>query len=222
MWTRSWPLAASWPVMKPFGSGASKFGQAVAHLTQRRLPKPGNKWHLDEGVLTIARVETVALARCGSGRDRARHPCPEPARPGGRQAPAPEAAAKREVMRGVEHRQHKGLNNRTENSHPPIRRRERQISGSSQPARLDASFPPTVGSTTFSTSAAITFLPTSIGPPAPKPSRSGPRSPASPLKHGHQPARSVVPLFAASTPGQTGRRARTRHAGARTSCRSPA
>ena len=29
-------------------------------------------------------------------------------------------------MPGVEHRQHKGLNNRAENSHQPTRRRERQ------------------------------------------------------------------------------------------------
>jgi len=36
-------------------------------------------------------------------------------------------AAKREVMPGVEHRQHKGLNNRAENSHQPTRRRERQV-----------------------------------------------------------------------------------------------
>jgi putative transposase len=35
------------------------------------------------------------------------------------------AAAKREIMPGVEHRQHKGLNNRAENSHQPPRRRER-------------------------------------------------------------------------------------------------
>jgi putative transposase len=34
------------------------------------------------------------------------------------------AAAKREIMPGVEHRQHKGLNNRAENSQP-TRRRER-------------------------------------------------------------------------------------------------
>ena len=34
-------------------------------------------------------------------------------------------AAKREVMPSVEHRQHKGLNNRAENSHQPTRRRER-------------------------------------------------------------------------------------------------
>ena len=35
------------------------------------------------------------------------------------------AAAKREIMPGVEHRQHKGLNNRAENSHQPTRQRER-------------------------------------------------------------------------------------------------
>ncbi len=37
----------------------------------------------------------------------------------------PYDAAKREIMLGVEHRSHKGLNNRAENSHQPIRRRER-------------------------------------------------------------------------------------------------
>jgi putative transposase len=36
-------------------------------------------------------------------------------------------AAKREVMPRVEHRQHKGLNNRAENSHQPTRPRERQM-----------------------------------------------------------------------------------------------
>jgi putative transposase len=35
------------------------------------------------------------------------------------------AAAKREIMPGVEHRQHKSRNNRAENSHQPTRRRER-------------------------------------------------------------------------------------------------
>ncbi|WP_428842840.1 IS6 family transposase [Rhizobium leguminosarum] len=34
-------------------------------------------------------------------------------------------AAKREIMPGVEHRSHKGLDNRAENSHQPVRRRER-------------------------------------------------------------------------------------------------
>ena len=36
-------------------------------------------------------------------------------------------AAQKEIMPGVEHRQHKGLNNRAENSHQPTRRRERQM-----------------------------------------------------------------------------------------------
>ncbi len=36
-------------------------------------------------------------------------------------------AAKCQVMPSVEHRKHKGLNNRAENSHQPTRRRERQM-----------------------------------------------------------------------------------------------
>ena len=36
-------------------------------------------------------------------------------------------AAKKELMPGVEHRRHRGLNNRAENSHQPTRRRERQM-----------------------------------------------------------------------------------------------
>jgi putative transposase len=36
-------------------------------------------------------------------------------------------AARREVMPSVEHRKHKGLNNRAENSHQPTRRRERPM-----------------------------------------------------------------------------------------------
>jgi putative transposase len=37
------------------------------------------------------------------------------------------AGAAKEIMPRVEHRQHKGLNNRAENSHQPTRRRERQM-----------------------------------------------------------------------------------------------
>jgi putative transposase len=38
-------------------------------------------------------------------------------------------AAKREVAPGIEHRSHKGLNNRAENAHLPLRKRERQMQG---------------------------------------------------------------------------------------------
>ncbi|MBP2563185.1 transposase-like protein [Neorhizobium galegae] len=38
-------------------------------------------------------------------------------------------AAKRDVMPTVEHHSHKGLNNRAENSHLPLRKRERMMQG---------------------------------------------------------------------------------------------
>src|SRR4051812_39501690 len=44
-------------------------------------------------------------------------------------------AAKSEVMPSVEHRKHKGLNNRAENSHQPTRRRERQMKRIKDPRR---------------------------------------------------------------------------------------
>ncbi len=37
-------------------------------------------------------------------------------------------AAKAELLPGIKHRQHKGLNNRAKNSHQPIRERERSKS----------------------------------------------------------------------------------------------
>ena len=40
---------------------------------------------------------------------------------------ASSGAAKRELMSSIEHRKHKGLNNRAENSHQPKRRREQQM-----------------------------------------------------------------------------------------------
>ena len=39
------------------------------------------------------------------------------------------AAAKRLILPKVEHRSHKGLNNRVENSHVPLRKRERAMQG---------------------------------------------------------------------------------------------
>jgi putative transposase len=42
-------------------------------------------------------------------------------------------AAKREVLPSVEHRQHRYLNNRAENSHQPTRQRERRMQGFKSP-----------------------------------------------------------------------------------------
>jgi putative transposase len=45
-------------------------------------------------------------------------------------------AAKRDLMPSVEHRRHKGLNNRAENSNQPTRRRERQMKRFKSPRQV--------------------------------------------------------------------------------------
>ena len=122
-----------------------KFGQGFANQIRRRLPAAGDKWHLDEVVLTIAGVKhwlwravdqngMVLDVLVQSRRDKqaARRLLCKLMK---RQCRAPRVmitdklasygAAKRAVMPSVEHRKHKGLNNRAENSHQPTRRRER-------------------------------------------------------------------------------------------------
>jgi putative transposase len=46
------------------------------------------------------------------------------------------AAAKREIMPGVEHRQHKGLSNRAANSHQPTRRVEHIVNNLKPPRQV--------------------------------------------------------------------------------------
>src|SRR5918911_211464 len=124
-----------------------KFGQAFANQIRRRLPRAGDKWHLDEVAVKISGVQhwlwravdqdgmvldilvqrrrdTRAAKRLL--RKLLRKQC-RPPRVLVTDKLASYAAAKREVMPGVEHRRHRGLNNRAENSHRPTRRRERQM-----------------------------------------------------------------------------------------------
>jgi putative transposase len=57
-------------------------------------------------------------------------------------------AAKREILPGVEHRQHKRLNNRAENSHQPTRLREkkmRKFKSAKQAQRFLSAFGPIAG-----------------------------------------------------------------------------
>ena len=126
---------------------ALKFGQGFANQIRRRLPTAGDKWHMDEVVLTISGVKhwlwravdqngTVLDILVQRRRD-ARAAKRLLSKLLKRQCRAPRVmitdklasygAAKREVMPSVEHRKHKGLNNRAENSHQPTRRRERQM-----------------------------------------------------------------------------------------------
>ena len=126
---------------------ARKFGQAFANQVRRRLPRPGDKWHLDEVVITIAgkkhwlwravdQTGVVLEVLVQSRRDKraAKRLLRKLLKKQGRPPRvmvtdklASYPAAKKELMPGVEHRRHKGLNNRAENSHQPTRRRERQM-----------------------------------------------------------------------------------------------
>jgi putative transposase len=125
----------------------AKFGQAYANALRRRRPRPGDKWHLDEVYIKIA-GKTHYLWRAvdqhgivldilvTSRRDtRAATRFFRKLLKGLEYVPrvlvtdklASYGAARRRVLRSVEHRQSKYLNNRAENSHQPTRARERAM-----------------------------------------------------------------------------------------------
>jgi putative transposase len=129
-------------------SWAEKFGRHFARKIKRRSAgRLGNKWHLDECVVASQWHEAIALARRRSGRFRPRRVGAKPQRRQGCKASDAQVvegskacatgqitdklrsydAARGDVMPGVEHRSHKGLNNRAENSRQPTRRRERMM-----------------------------------------------------------------------------------------------
>jgi len=124
-----------------------KFGQSYANGLRRRRPRPGDKWHLDEVFVGINGVQHYlwrAVDQDGNVLDILvqRHRNTAAAKKFFRRllkdlAYVPRVvitdklasygAAKREVLPSVEHRQHKRLNNRAENSHQPTRERERRM-----------------------------------------------------------------------------------------------
>ena len=130
-----------------------KFGHAYAKQLRHRRPRPGDTWHLDEVFLTI-RGERHDLWRAVDQdgevldslvqRRRDKQAAKRFFRKlltGCRYAPRViitdtlkrDGAAKRELLPGVEHRQHRYLNNRAENSHQPTRQRERRMQGFKSP-----------------------------------------------------------------------------------------
>jgi putative transposase len=124
-----------------------KFGQAYANALRRRRPRPGDKWHLDEVFLTInqerhylwravdqdghvldilvqRRRNTVAAKKFFRKLLKGLTYVPRVMVTD--QLKSYEAA-KQESLPSVEHRQHRYLNNRAENSHQPTRQRERTM-----------------------------------------------------------------------------------------------
>ena len=131
-------------------SWAEKFGRRFANQIRRRSAgKLGDKWHLDEVVISIGGKKhwlwravdqdgfvldvLVQSRRNAQAAKRLMRKLLK------QQGHTPRlmitdklrsyGAAKRNIMPGVEHRSHKGLNNRAENSHQPTRRRERIMKG---------------------------------------------------------------------------------------------
>jgi putative transposase len=130
-----------------------KFGQAYANQLRRRRPRPGDKWHMDEAFLSI-NGERSSLWRAvdqeGNVLDilvqsrrnkKAAKKFFKKLLKGLQYVPRvvitdklkSYGAAKREILPGVEHRQHRYLNNRAENSHQPTRQRERRMQGFKSP-----------------------------------------------------------------------------------------
>ena len=135
---------------------AKKFGRDYARRLRRKRPSRRDICHLDEFVISIGgkkhwlwravdqdgyildeivqtRRDTKAARRV-LRRLLKMQGCPR--RRMITDKLASYAAARRQIMPAVEHRSHKGLNNRAENSHLPLRRRERAMQGFRSPGGL--------------------------------------------------------------------------------------
>jgi putative transposase len=137
---------------------ALKFGPDYARRLKRKTPSRRDIWHLDEVVITIAGKkhwlwravdqdgyvldEIVQTSRDTKAAKRLltrllkKQGCPPPRMITDKLGSY--TAARRQVMPAVEHRSHKGLNNRAENSHLPLRRRERIRQGFRSPGGLQS------------------------------------------------------------------------------------
>jgi putative transposase len=130
-----------------------KFGQSYANQLRRRRPRAGDKWHLDEVFLSICgerhylwravdqegHVLDILVQRQRDQKAAKKFFCK--LLKGLTYVPRviitdklkSYGAAKREILPSVEHRQHRYLNNRAENSHQPTRQRERRLQGFKSP-----------------------------------------------------------------------------------------
>jgi putative transposase len=158
-----------------------KFGQQYANQLRRRCPRPGDTWHLDEVVLTIngkrhylwravdqeghvldilvqSRRNKKATKKFFRKLLKGLRCVPQVIITGKLKS---YGAAQREVMPSVEHRQHRYLNNRAENSHQPTRQREGGCNGSNHQGTHSASCQLTVPSRRISDRDATGSLPPS-------------------------------------------------------------
>ena len=172
-----------------------KFGPMFAEELRRRRHRPTAHWHLDEMTVLIGgrqfwlwravddegEVLDLLVQRRRDARAAARLMRKLLKKQGF--APAllvtdklrSYAAAKTQLRLSIRHEQGLRKNNRAENSHLPVRRRERKMQCSNRPDRRNGSCPFTPPSRTTSTSNAILFPATRSAPSEAKPSRIGGR-----------------------------------------------
>ena len=132
-----------------------KFAQPYANQIRRRRPKPADEWHLDEVVIKIkgkqyylwravdkdGQVLDILMQsrRNGAAANKFVRKLLKP------QGFAPRViitdklksygAAKKKILKGVEYRQHKGPNDRAENSNRSTRTRERRMGRFNSPGQ---------------------------------------------------------------------------------------
>ena len=140
-------IVVSYETIRRWGK---KFGPHYAHRLHRKQPGRDDIWHLDEMVISINgrkhwlwRAVDHEIVQSRRNTKAARRLLKRLLR---KQGMAPKrmitdklrsyGAARRQLMAHVEHRSHKGLNNRAENSHVPLRKRERVMQGFRSPGSL--------------------------------------------------------------------------------------
>lgn len=126
-----------------------KHGPGYARRIRRRPPSSSDVWHLDEVAVRIngkrcwlwraVDQDGYVLDKIGQNRRNTKAARRLLMRLLKKQGIVPRrmitdklrsyGAARRQIIPGVEHRSHKGLNNRAENSHLPFRKRERMRQG---------------------------------------------------------------------------------------------
>ncbi|PZV34414.1 IS6 family transposase [Mesorhizobium kowhaii] len=146
-------IVVSYETIRRWGK---KFGPDYARRLRRKQPSRDDIWHLDEVVITIAGKkhwlwravdqDGYVLDEIVQARRNTKAAKRLLTRLLKKQGGTPKrmitdklrsyAAARRQVMPNVEHRSHKGLNNRAENSHVPLRKRERMMQGFRSPGSL--------------------------------------------------------------------------------------
>jgi putative transposase len=146
-------IAVSYETIRRWGK---KFGPDYARRLRRKFPSRDDIWHLDEVVITISGKkywlcravdqDGYVIDEIVQNRRNTKAAKRLLTRLLKKQGIAPGrmitdklrsyGAARRQVMPDVEHRAHKGLNNRAENSHLPLRKRERTMQGFRSPGSL--------------------------------------------------------------------------------------